>query len=164
MKLRHAWPKGHWAWPIQVTHQHGVRCGPMIWAGGQLDMTESGEVCRAGDLFAQIPQVVRHLGSVLRELESDLPDLVKLLCFYVNDGSVDESKVLAAIAAAFPSEAKPAVTAIPVPYLAYPGIAIEMEGYAMRGEEGEALPRSLAPPRACRRSPTGSPMRSAAAR
>jgi len=52
MKLHHAWPKGHWAWPIQVTHQHGVRCGPMIWVGGQLDMSESGEVCRAGDLFA----------------------------------------------------------------------------------------------------------------
>ena len=81
MPLRHAWPKGHWAWPIQVTHQHGVRCGSMIWAGGQLDMTESGEVCRAGDLFAQIPQVVRHLGNVLRELEGELSDLVKLLCF-----------------------------------------------------------------------------------
>src|SRR6476661_2800318 len=135
MKLHHAWPKGHWAWPIQVTHQHGVRCGSMIWAGGQLDMTESGEVCRAGDLFAQVPQVARHLGNVLTELDSELSDLVKLLCFYVNDGSVDERDLLAAI------------TAVPVAYLAYPGIAIEMEGYAMRGEDGEDLPRNLAPPK-----------------
>jgi len=147
MKLHHAWPKGHWAWPIQVTHQHGVRCGPMIWVGGQLDMTESGEVCRAGDLFAQVPQVARHLGNVLTELDSELSDLVKLLCFYVNDGSVDERDLLAAIAAALPAEAKPAITAVPVPYLAYPGIAIEMEGYAMRGEDGEDLPRNLAPPK-----------------
>ncbi|HEX4569388.1 MAG TPA: Rid family hydrolase [Dongiaceae bacterium] len=146
MKRRHAWPKGHWSWPVDITHKHGMRSGSMIWIGGQLDMTEAGQVCHAGDVFAQIPPVVRHVERVLEDLEAGLADLVKLLCFYVNDGSLDESAVLAAIAAALPPEARPAVTLTPVPYLAYPGIAMEMEGYAMRSEDGAALSRSYAPP------------------
>jgi len=145
MKRRHAWPKGHWSWPVDITHKHGMRCGSMIWIGGQLDMTGTGEVCHAGDVFAQIPPVVRHVERVLEDLEAGLADLVKLLCFYVNDGSLDESTVLAAIAGALPPEARPAVTLIPVPYLAYPGIALELEGYTMRGEDGAALPRGFAP-------------------
>src|SRR5438067_1515307 len=139
MKRRHAWPKGHWAWPIDVTHKHGMRCGPMIWVGGQFDMTQSGEVCHAGDLFAQIPPVVRHVERVLGDLEAGLHDLVKLLCFYATDGSVDERQVLAAVAAVLPAEERPAITLIPVPDLAYPGVAVEIEGYAMRGEDGSAL-------------------------
>ena len=31
MKRRHVWPEGHWAWPIEVSHKHGLRCGQMIW-------------------------------------------------------------------------------------------------------------------------------------
>ena len=145
MKRRHAWPKGHWSWPVDITHKHGMRSGSMIWIGEQLDMTESGEICHAGDVFAQIPPVVRHVERVLEDLEAGLADLVKLLCFYINDGSLDESTVLAAIAAALPPEARPAITLIPVPYLAYPGIALELEGCAMRGENGAALPRGFAP-------------------
>lgn len=145
MKRRYAAPKGHWGWPADVTHKHGVRSGPMIWIGGQFDMTESGEVCHSGDLFAQIPPVIGHVARLLEEFDAGLPDLVKLLCFYVNDGSVDEGKVLAAIGAVLPGGVHPAVTLIPVPYLAYPGAAIEIEGYAMLAEDGATLPRSFAP-------------------
>ena len=48
---RHAWPEGHWDWPIKVTHKHGVRSGQMIWVGGQVDLTSDGEVRNAGDLM-----------------------------------------------------------------------------------------------------------------
>jgi enamine deaminase RidA (YjgF/YER057c/UK114 family) len=145
MQRRYAWPKGHWSWPIKVTHKHGVRCGQMIWMGGQVDLTSAGEVRHPGDLWAQIPEVTASLGRVLAELGAAPRDLVKLLCFYVNDGSVDETRFLEAVAAGLPADAKPAVTAIPVPYLAYPGMLVEIEGYAMLGEDGRALPRSYAP-------------------
>ena len=26
MQKRHVWPVGHWNWPIEVNHKHGVRC------------------------------------------------------------------------------------------------------------------------------------------
>src|SRR5690348_10966224 len=83
--------------------------------------------------------------KVLAELGASPSDLVKLLCFYVNDGSVDETRFLDMVATALPAEAKPAVTAVPVPYLAYPGMVVEIEGYAMLGEANEKLPRSFAP-------------------
>lgn len=144
MKRRHVWPRGHWAWPIEVTHKHGLRCGRMIWIGGQVDLTPSGEVLHQGVLDAQIPVVIGHLRRVLEGLDAELADLVKLLCFYVNDGSVDETRFLEAVAAELPEGARPAVTAVPVPYLAYPGMRVEIEAYAMRGEDGRPLPRTYA--------------------
>jgi enamine deaminase RidA (YjgF/YER057c/UK114 family) len=145
MKKLHAWPRGHWGWPIEVSHKHGVRSGQMMWVGGQVDLTSRGEVNHAGDLASQVPCCVVNLGGVLEELGGDFADLVKLLCFYVNDGSLDERRFVEMVAAALPSGCSPAVTAIPVPYLAYPGMVVEIEAYAMRGEDGRKLPRQHAP-------------------
>ncbi|MGF7159380.1 enamine deaminase RidA (YjgF/YER057c/UK114 family) [Rhodoligotrophos appendicifer] len=144
MEKRYSWPEGHWDWPVHVSHKHGVRCGQMIWVGGQVDLTSSGGVNNPHDLSAQIPRCIDNFAKVLAEFGCDLADLVKLLCFYVNDGSLDEDRFLAQVAAALPDGARPAVTAIPVPYLAYPGMVVEIEGYAMRGEKDERLPRSFA--------------------
>lgn len=145
MKKQHAWPEGHWNWPIKVSHKHGVRCGQMIWVGGQVDLTSAGEVRHPGDLATQTGNVIASFARVLAELGAAPSDLVKLLCFYVNDGTVDEAAFLAMVGAALPADAKPAITAIPVPYLAYPGMVVEIEGYAMLGEDGAKLPRSYAP-------------------
>ncbi len=142
MKKRHAWPEGHWNWPIPVSHKHGVRSGQMIWVGGQVDLTPAGGVCNPGDLDAQIPNAMAAFGRVLNELGAELTDLVKLLCFYVNDGQVDEQAFLGQVASTLPMGTKCAVTALPVPYLAYPGMAVEIEGYAMRTEDGAALGRT----------------------
>ncbi|MDP9136757.1 MAG: Rid family hydrolase [Pseudomonadota bacterium] len=144
---RHAWPEGHWDWPIKVTHKHGVRSGQMIWVGGQVDLTSADEVRNAGDLAAQIPNCIASFGRVLVELGADFSDLVKLLCFYVDDGRAGERGFLEWVAAALPGGARPAVTAIPVPYLAYPGMLVEIEGYAMRGEDDRPLPRRYPPSR-----------------
>jgi enamine deaminase RidA (YjgF/YER057c/UK114 family) len=121
-----------------------MRAGEMLWVGGQVDLTSAGEVRNAGDLPAQIPNCMANFRRVLEDLGADLEDLVKLLCFYVNDGTIDEQEFLASIAANLPSGAHPAVTAIPVPYLAYPGMLVEIEGYAMRGEDDRPLPRAYA--------------------
>ena len=144
MEKRHVWPEGHWNWPIDVTHKHGVRCGEMVWVGGQVDLTPQGVVCNPGDLAAQIRSVMAHFGRVLDELDCDLEDLVILHCFYVNDGSVDEAAFLAAVGECLPLRACPAVTAVPAPYLAYEGLQVEIEGYAMRRESGGRTDRSFA--------------------
>jgi enamine deaminase RidA (YjgF/YER057c/UK114 family) len=146
MEKRHVWPKGHWNWPIEVAHKHGVRCGDMIWVGGQVDLTPEGVVCNPGDLAAQTRHVMANLTRVLAELDAQPHDLVKLLCFYVNDGSLDDAVFLGMIAAALPHDAKPAVTLVPVPYLAYPGMVVEIEAYAMRGRDGKPMPRTYAKP------------------
>jgi enamine deaminase RidA (YjgF/YER057c/UK114 family) len=145
VQRRHAWPEGHWNWPIKVTHKHGLRCGQMIWVGGQVDLTSEGEVRHPGDLAAQTRNVMASFGRVLKELDGSLGDLVKLLCFYVNDGSVDEAAFLESVAATLPANARPAITAVPVPYLAYPEMVVEIEGFAMLGEDNAKLARSYAP-------------------
>lgn len=144
MRKTFATPEGHWDWPIKVTHKQGVRCGQMIWMGGQTDTTSDGKVNHPGDLARQTVHAMANMGRVLAGLGCDFGDLVKLLCFYVNDGTVDEADVLAMIAATLPAEAKPAITLVPVPWLCYPGMAVEIEGYAMRGLDDAKLPRSHA--------------------
>ena len=144
MKKRYSWPKGHWNWPIKVTHQHGLRSGQILCVGGQVDLTSEGEVCNPGDLWAQLPRCIANLARVLEELGCGVTDLVKLLCFYVNDGSVDEQQFLRALARCLPERAPLAVTAIPVPALAYPGMLVEIEGFAMRGSDDGPLPRTYA--------------------
>lgn len=145
MKKRHVWPKGHWNWPIDVNHKHGVRCGEMIWVGGQVDLTPAGVVRNKDDLETQTRNVMQNFARVLEELDCDLQDVVTLLCFYVNDGSVDEARFLEMVGACLPEGARPAVNAVPVAWLAYDGMRVEIEGYAMRREDGQRTPRTFAP-------------------
>lgn len=146
MDKRHVWPDGHWDWPIGITHKHGVRCGDMLWVGGQVDLDPAGVVQNPDDLHTQTERVMVHFATVLKGLDADLTDLVKLLCFYVSDGSVDEAFFMRHLADQLPDGTRTAVTLIPVPYLAYPGLAVEIEGYAMRAPDGARLARTYAEP------------------
>ena len=58
--------------------------------------------------------------------------------------AVRRTEFLAAVGECLPPGAHPAVTAVPVPYLAYEGLQVEIEGYAMRREDGERTPRAFA--------------------
>src|SRR5438045_9073098 len=102
----------------------------MFWVGGEAALTGDRVVCNPGDRAAQVPNCITNFSRILQELGSDLADLVKLLCFYANDGSVDEYSFLSMVAQALPAEARPAITAIPVPYLAYPDLPAEVGAYA----------------------------------
>ncbi len=142
MQKRYSWPDNHWNWPIQINHKHGVRCGSMIWVGGQVDLNTRGEVRNPGNLSRQIVNAMTYFGRVLEDLDSGFSDLVTLLCFYVNDGTVDELKFLNEVAECLPENCRTTVTAVPVPYLAYAGMMVEIEGYAMRRENGENTMRT----------------------
>ncbi|MBT6511186.1 MAG: hypothetical protein HOL02_12175, partial [Rhodospirillaceae bacterium] len=145
MDKRHCWPEGHWNWPITVNHKHGVRCGEMIWVGGQVNLTPEGVVLNQGDHAVQTKAVMANFARVLEGLDCDLEDLVTLLCFYVNDGSMEEADFLSMVGACLPVGCRPTVNAVPVPWLAYDGLMVEIEGYAMRRENGERTERSYAP-------------------
>ena len=116
----------------------------MIWVGGQVDLTPAGLVCNPSERPLQTRNAMAHFSSALHALECDLEDLVFLLCFYVNDGSVDEGAFLEEVASCLPDGAVPAINAVPVPYLAYPGMMVEIEGYAMRREDGGRIEKTVA--------------------
>jgi len=144
LKKRYAWPEGTWNWPIKVSHKHAVRCGEMIWVGGQVDLTPEGIVNNLADLPTQTRQAMHHFDRALGELDCDLEDVVWLLCFYVNDGSVSEKDFLTMVGACLPNNAQVAINAIPVPALAYPGLAVEIEGCAMRRLDGQRTEKFVA--------------------
>ncbi|MFP6744058.1 MAG: RidA family protein, partial [Alphaproteobacteria bacterium] len=90
----HSWPEGHWDWPIHLSHKHGLRCGDMIFVGGQVDLDSSGKVRHGDDLATQTVEVMAYMGRVLEGFGADLDDVVMLTAFYVNDGTIDEDAFL----------------------------------------------------------------------
>ena len=61
----HSWPEGHWGWPIHLSHKHGLRCGEMIFVGGQVDLDSVGNVRHSGDLETQTGEVMGDMARVL---------------------------------------------------------------------------------------------------
>jgi enamine deaminase RidA (YjgF/YER057c/UK114 family) len=146
MTRRYSWPAGHWGWLIPVSHKHGIRSGRMAYVGGQVDKDIKGLVLHHYDLKTQTRVVVNHIQTVLRDLDLALDDIVKLVAFYVNDGSVDEDAFLADLRSQLGAGPAPALTTVPIPYLAYPGMLLEIDTIAMRGEDRTALPRRVSAP------------------
>ncbi len=107
-----------------------------------MDLNEKGKVQNAGDLSTQTKNSMAYFERVLDDFECRFSDLVVLLCFYVNDGSIDEFEFLQQVADYLPAECQTTVTAIPVPYLAYNGMMVEIEGCAMRRPSGEGTTRT----------------------
>ena len=116
----------------------------MIWVGGQVDLTPEGVVRNPGNIEAQTGNAMAYLARVLEDLDCVPEDLVTLLIFYVNDGSLDEADVLAMVARHLPEDCRLTVNAVPVPWLAYEGLMIEIEGYAMRRQDGTPTRRDIA--------------------
>ncbi len=139
LERTHAWPEGHWDWLIHLSHKHGLRCGRMIFVGGQVDKDPQGKMLNAYDFATQTRVVIDHIARVLEEFDAGLGDVVSLVAFYVNDGSVDEADFLRAIGARFDDARGPAITLVPLPWLAYPGMMVEIEAIAMLGEAGAQL-------------------------
>ena len=140
---RYTWPDGHWDWPIHVTHKHGVRCGEMIFFGGQVDLDSAGNVRNPGDLTAQTRAAMEYIRVILAELDADMADLVKLICFYVHKRDADRDRLLAEVAAALGEGPGPVISLVPLPALAYEDMVVEIEGVAMRGADGARLARTV---------------------
>ncbi len=139
-------PNDHWWVGLDVNNSHGVRCGPMIFIAGQVDLDAKAVQQNPGDLMAQLKRSMSHIARVLEEGGAQLCDLVKVTAYYVSDGSVDEHAVLEALAQCLGAQScpGPVVTLVPIPALAFPGMEIEIEGIAMRGQNGERLARTAA--------------------
>jgi enamine deaminase RidA (YjgF/YER057c/UK114 family) len=146
----YAWPAGHWDWYQHLAFKHGVHVGKLAFVGGQVDKSSAGEPLHVNDLAAQTAVVIRHIDTVLREFGAGLANVVKLVAFYANAGNVDESAFLADIGrhvlrhGGAPDGKGPAITLVPLPCLALPGMVVEIEAIAMLPQPGEPLTRTTA--------------------
>ena len=148
----YSWPEGHWDWYRHLAFKHGVRTEQFIHVGGQVDKTSRGDPLHPDDLPTQIGVVVRHIDTVLREFGATLADTVKLTAFYAPGDGQDEAWFVGAVAEACrasgldAARSGPVLVPVPLPWLALPGMRVEIEAVAMLGEYGERLDRESAAP------------------
>ena len=140
MQRHYSWPEGHWNWPVRLTHKHGVRAGEMIFTGGQVDLDSAGTVRNPGDIHAQCDAAMAYLSRVLDDLGADFGDLVRLVVYFAGDARA-EARLTGQLAHIIGPDAGPVLNLIGLPGLCYPQMMVEIEGVAMRGENGARLPR-----------------------
>jgi enamine deaminase RidA (YjgF/YER057c/UK114 family) len=148
----HAWPRGHWDWYQHLAFKHGIRAGELIFVGGQVDKNERGDALHPHDLATQTAVAVRHIDTVLREFGAALADVTRLVAFYADDGRADADAFVADVGrhvqalGGAPDGVGPAITPVPLPWLALPGMVVEIEAVARFGRDGQRLPRRAANP------------------
>ena len=140
MGRRYSFPQGHWNWPLKLSHFHAVRHGSLIFTGGQVDLDAAGNVQNPGDMEPQCRNAMAYLRTLLRDLEADFCDLVRLVVYYIGDAE-DEKRLLALLADIIGKDVGPAINLINMPALCYPHMRIEIEGVAMASDKQNRLDR-----------------------
>ena len=137
-------PDDHLSIGIPLNHSHGLACGEMIFIGGQADIDANARVTRPNDLAAQTRIAMQGVLRVLDGVGAGPGDLVKLTAFYVLGDAPDERLIHDTIAAMLGDlrEPGPALTLVPIETNCFDGLSIEIEGIAMRGQNGERLARA----------------------
>jgi enamine deaminase RidA (YjgF/YER057c/UK114 family) len=127
----HSWPDGHWDWPIHLPYKHGVRCGKMVFLGGQVALTPQGVVMEPGDLVAQTKISMAMIRRVLEAHGLGFDDVVKVNAYYEGGASADQLHANLEIRSSCFTEPGPTTTGIPLPALAYDKMMVEIEIVAM---------------------------------
>ena len=126
---RYSWPDGHWRWPIELTHHHGVRSGHLVFTGGQADLDQNGCVVHPNDLQAQSQSVISFVENILIDLDTSTDDVVRWVVYFVGNAD-DEAYILSQLSKATADQCRPTVSTICLPALCYPGMRIELEAVA----------------------------------
>jgi enamine deaminase RidA (YjgF/YER057c/UK114 family) len=129
---QHVWPTRHWDWPVHLPYRHGVRCGDLVFLGGQVSLAPDARVLDPGDMVAQTRRAMENIGTVLGELGLDFANVVKVNSFYTGGAGIDVLNANADVRFSFFTEKPgPTSTGVPVPYLAYRDMLIEIDIVAM---------------------------------
>ncbi|MGT2477155.1 RidA family protein [Paraburkholderia terrae] len=128
---RHAWPDSLWDWTTHLPYQHGLKCHDMIFLGGQVSLDKHGRAVSAGDMEPQTRQAMTHIGTILHELDAGYADICKLTTMYEGRCGVDELDVNRRVRSSFFEAPRMPMTDVPQPVLAYPGMIIEIDAFAV---------------------------------
>lgn len=128
---RSVWPDSLWDWTVDLPYWHGLKCHDMIFLGGQVSLDTSGRAVNPDDMRAQAAQAMVHIGSILRELGAGYRDLCKLTTQYAGPPGQGALAEHMRIRSGFFEAPGPASTNIALPVLAYPGMIIEIDAFAM---------------------------------
>jgi enamine deaminase RidA (YjgF/YER057c/UK114 family) len=87
----HCWPEGHWDWPIHLPFKHGLKCGNLVFVGGQVSMDPGANIIDPGEMAAQTRTSMDNIGKVLAGFGLDHSDIVKLNTYYQGSTGDDSS-------------------------------------------------------------------------
>jgi enamine deaminase RidA (YjgF/YER057c/UK114 family) len=126
---RHGWPEGHWDWPIHLPWKHACRAGDLVTIGGQVSLRGRGEVVDPGDLGAQTATALANIERALRTVDARMSDVTQVTAFF--EGSPNDLEtILTQTRTAF-GERPPPIVPVPLPFLAYREMVVEIEVIAM---------------------------------
>ena len=135
-------PAGHWDWSMPVTLSQGWRLGDLIVVGGQISADDKGRAV-GGDIETQTRNIMEFIGRVLREAGAGFGDIVKQNVYYVVD---DESppadeivRRIDAVRAEYCPAPGPVTTETPVSGLAFEGLLLEIDAFAVVGGDKRPL-------------------------
>ncbi len=128
----HVWPTDHWDWPVHLPYRHGLRCGDLVFLGGQVSLAPDAQVLDPGAMVPQTQRSMDFIGRVLAELGLGFEQVVKVNAFYTGSAGQDALRENAEVRFSyFPHDPGPVSTGVPVPYLAYEDMLIEIDVVAM---------------------------------
>jgi enamine deaminase RidA (YjgF/YER057c/UK114 family) len=125
---RHVSPEGR---PIHRPYTQGLRCGNMVFVGGQVSDDSRGDAVDPGQLVAQTRTVMGHVTTALAGFGLARDDVVKVNAFFRSGGTAEELNANLRIRSASFTDPGPATTGIPLPVLASAGVMIQVEVIAM---------------------------------
>ena len=131
LQRTHVWPEKHWTWTTHLPYRHGLRCGDLVFVGGQVPLDPEARLLAPGDMVAQTKIAMDYIGRVLAELGLGFGHVVKVNSFYA--GNVGVEVLLPNLETRFsyfPANG-PTSTGIPVPTLAYEGMLTEIDVVAI---------------------------------
>ncbi len=126
---RHGWPDGHWDWPIHLPWKHACRAGDLVTIGGQVSLRGRGEVVDPGDLGAQTATALANIERALATVDARMSDVTQITAFFEGSPS-DLETILAQTRTAF-GDRPPPIVPVPLPFLAYREMVVEIEVIAM---------------------------------
>jgi enamine deaminase RidA (YjgF/YER057c/UK114 family) len=128
---RHVWPESLWDWHVHLPYRHGLKCDNMIFLGGQVSLNKKGQAIFPEDLTAQTHQAMAHIGTILDALGADYRDVCKVMAVYKGACGAEALNENLPIRSSYFDDPGPATTGVPLPVLAYEGMYIEIDIYAM---------------------------------
>ncbi len=132
--VRYSWPEGHWNWTTALPYKHGNRHGKIIHLGGQVALDKNARVLHPKDIVAQTHVALENIKKILTDLNATMDDVVKVTTFYQGTASAEAlHQNLLVRSEAFQTPG-PATSGIPVPYLVYEDMVIEIEVIAVSDE------------------------------
>lgn len=138
MERHRNWPAECWQFDFEVPMSLSDRYDPVISIAGSVALDANGQQRAPGDLMAQTDMVAREVRLTVEGAGAGADAIAKLVVFYVGEGEDTREEMLDRLRAGLPGMEDAVITAVPVTNLAFPGMMIEVEGYAF-ADGGHAL-------------------------